>query len=86
MNVMSQPMSRAHILCVATLCGLGGLLAGCVNQKVAPGFGATAERVGRTAEAKRTVTPVNQVLTPLGRIVELPGLRFTSATTLPLAS
>ena len=32
------------------------------------------ELVGRT-EASRMVTPVNQVVTPLGKIVELPGLR-----------
>src|SRR4051812_29371627 len=34
----------------------------------------TEEHVGR-ADARRTVTPVNQLLTPLGRVVELPGLR-----------
>ena len=31
-------------------------------------------RVGR-GEAGRTVTPVNQAVTPLGRTIELPGLR-----------
>jgi DNA-binding beta-propeller fold protein YncE len=72
---MTKPLFRARVLGVVALCGFGGLLAGCVNSEVAPGFGATAERVGRTADPKRTVTPVNQVLTPLGRIVELPGLR-----------
>ena len=35
---------------------------------------ASAEPVGRSG-ANRAVTPVNQVLTPLGRTVELPGLR-----------
>ena len=65
--------SRAFRL--VALCQLGGWLAGCVNSEVAPGFGATTERVGRTADGKRAVTPVNQVLTPFGRIVELPGLR-----------
>ena len=33
-----------------------------------------SERVGRAADG-RTITPVNQVLTPAGRQVELPGLR-----------
>jgi DNA-binding beta-propeller fold protein YncE len=72
---MTKPLFRARVLRCRGLCGFGGLLAGCVNSEVAPGFGATAERVGRTADPKHTVTPVNQVLTPLGRIVELPGLR-----------
>ena len=72
---MTKPLFRARVLGVAALCVFGGLLAGCVNSEVAPGFGATAEHVGRTADPKRTVTPVNQVITPLGRIVELPGLR-----------
>ena len=35
---------------------------------------ANTETVGRSG-AHRTVTPVNQALTPLGRMVELPGLR-----------
>ena len=33
-----------------------------------------SEKVGRAA-GNRTVTPVNQVLTPFGRVIELPGLR-----------
>ncbi|MCZ7640844.1 MAG: YncE family protein [Verrucomicrobia bacterium] len=33
------------------------------------------EWVGRQADGQRTVLPVNQVLTPVGRQVELPGLR-----------
>ena len=36
--------------------------------------GSTTEKVGR-AGTNRTVLPVNQVVTPLGRQVELPGLR-----------
>ena len=36
--------------------------------------GTTSERVGR-AGTNRTVLPVNQVVTPFGRQVELPGLR-----------
>jgi DNA-binding beta-propeller fold protein YncE len=39
-----------------------------------PAEAATAERVGRS-DGGRTVTPVNQTVTPLGRTVELPGLR-----------
>lgn len=69
---MTKPLSYVR---VSALVVVGTLLAGCVNSEVAPGFGATSERVGRTADPGRTVTPVNQVLTPLGRIVELPGLR-----------
>jgi len=36
---------------------------------------ATTERVGRRATNQGTVLPVNQVLTPIGRQVDLPGLR-----------
>ena len=36
--------------------------------------GPTSEPVGRGAEG-RAVTPVNQVLTPMGRQIELAGLR-----------
>jgi YVTN family beta-propeller protein len=44
-------------------------------SRAAPtGPDATTEPVGRTS-ANRTVLPVNQVVTPLGRQVELPGLR-----------
>jgi DNA-binding beta-propeller fold protein YncE len=50
------------------------LLSGCITPVSAPNFEATTERVGRASD-NRTVTPVNQVLTPLGRMVELPGLR-----------
>ncbi|MBI5767180.1 MAG: bifunctional YncE family protein/alkaline phosphatase family protein [Verrucomicrobia bacterium] len=63
----------AKLLGVATL-ALGLWLAGCVSVGSQPGIVSTVERVGR-GEAGRVVTPVNQVLTPLGRIVELPGLR-----------
>ncbi|HUJ44535.1 MAG TPA: beta-propeller fold lactonase family protein [Opitutaceae bacterium] len=52
-------------LCLASVGWAGG----------APtGPGATTEPVGR-AGANRTVLPVNQVVTPVGRQVELPGLR-----------
>src|SRR5829696_6402736 len=50
------------------------LLTGCTHAPVAPDTFSTSERVGRGAD-NRTVTPVNQVLTPFGRTVELPGLR-----------
>jgi len=40
----------------------------------APPSGSTSERVGR-ANRERTVLPVNQVLTPVGRQIDLPGLR-----------
>ena len=52
----------------------GMLLAGCAGPDVRPDFSASSERVGRDGP-NRTVTPVNQVLTPFGRTVELPGLR-----------
>ncbi|WP_414662803.1 bifunctional YncE family protein/alkaline phosphatase family protein [Horticoccus sp. 23ND18S-11] len=58
--------------------GLGCLLTSCttstVSNSISPGDAATTERVGRSGPG-RAVTPVNQVLTPLGRTVELPGLR-----------
>ena len=64
-------MSRRSLLV------LSGLLSG---PAAVPGLASSTEPsaiiepVGR-AGAGRTVTPVNQVLTPFGRIVELPGLR-----------
>ncbi len=69
--------SIAATLTGLTALTLGGLLASCVHPTVTPDTfttPATTERVGRSG-ANRTVTPVNQVLTPLGRTVELPGLR-----------
>ena len=53
-----------------------GLAAWIGGHAVLPGQGLAAdvEAVGRAADG-RTVTPVNQVLTPAGRQVELPGLR-----------
>src|SRR5688572_24692688 len=56
------------------LAALLGFLAGCTSPVSVPNDGSTTERVGRGAD-NRTVTPVNQVLTPFGRMVELPGLR-----------
>ena len=69
--------SIAATLTGLTALTLGGLLASCVHPAVTQDTfttPATTERVGRSG-ANRTVTPVNQVLTPLGRTVELPGLR-----------
>ncbi len=68
------PTPLARVLGAATVCGFGGIGASCVGTKSQLDFSATAEPVGR-ASATRTVTPVNQVLTPFGRVVELPGLR-----------
>jgi len=56
---------------------LGCLLASCTNHTAPPDHLPAlnvSERVGRSG-THRAVTPVNQVLTPLGRTVELPGLR-----------
>jgi DNA-binding beta-propeller fold protein YncE len=52
------------------------MLAGCVQPegRSQSKISSNTEAVGR-AGANRMITPVNQVLTPLGRIVELPGLR-----------
>ena len=49
------------------------LLAGCIRTPSDTTF-STTERVGRGRE-NRAVTPVNQVLTPHGTQVELPGMR-----------
>ncbi len=53
---------------------IAGAFAGCVQSEGRPRIFSNAEPVGR-AGPNRTVTPVNQVLTPFGRVVELPGLR-----------
>ena len=69
--------SIAATLTGLTALTLGGLLASRVHPAVTQDTfitPATTERVGRRG-ANRTVTSVNQVLTPLGRTVELPGLR-----------
>ncbi len=67
-------LSRHVPLAVSAAVALVSLLAGCGGTGSIPEFAASAERVGR-GETNRTITPVNQVLTPLGRTVELPGLR-----------
>ena len=45
-----------------------------VSLSAEPAPDTTSERVGR-ASANRTVLPVNQVVTPLGLQIDLPGLR-----------
>ncbi len=66
----SSPPAAAFF---ATTLLLGGL-AGCLNQSPSRQHSATREAVGQL-DANRIYTPVNQVLTPAGRQVELPGLR-----------
>jgi YVTN family beta-propeller protein len=60
----------------AAWCGLALWIGGAVGlaAKAAAAVVSTTEPVGRTA-ANRTVTPVNQVVTPIGIQVELPNLR-----------
>jgi YVTN family beta-propeller protein len=58
---------------VVTISLLLGLLAACTHTVTTPDTTPNTERVGRAPG--RTVTPVNQVLTPFGRTIELPGLR-----------
>src|SRR6187397_758879 len=62
------------LLGLATVVALIGLTAGCTSPSTSSTPTSITERVGRGAD-NRTVTPVNQVLTPFGRTVELPGLR-----------
>lgn len=71
------PRPHRVVVALATLCL--ALISGCNVTAPAPaGERATArsdtERVGRHTGG-RSVTPVNQVITPLGRVIELPGLR-----------
>ena len=60
-------MIRRHILVVATLVAL----LGCAEQGR---YFKTKETVGRSG-TNRIVTPVNQLVTPYGRQIELPGMR-----------
>ncbi len=57
-------------------CWIGTLVLICVSNVVwgQQEAGSDTERVGRVSES-RSVTPVNQVLTPLGTQVDLPGMR-----------
>jgi hypothetical protein len=54
--------------------GLACLLAGCAAQSNRSSFFSTSEKVGRQGP-HRSVTPVNQVITPAGVQVELPEMR-----------
>ena len=56
----------------AVLLASGLALQAASSSPLAPGT--TSERVGRSG-TNRTVLPVNQVVTPLGLQVDLPGLR-----------
>ena len=55
------------------LCG-AVLLGGCASDPSFSRWGTTTQRVEQTA-AHRYYTPVNQTLTPAGRLIELPGMR-----------
>jgi YVTN family beta-propeller protein len=76
---MAHRTSRARAISriTATVPVLGAALlwlgAGC--QPVARLALSTAEPVGMAGSQQRVVTPVNQVVTPAGRLLELPGLR-----------
>src|SRR4051812_1374212 len=68
MTIMRPPLARAAGV-LATI-----WFAGCMQPESRPGISGNLESVGRVGP-NRAVTPVNQVLTPFGRVVELPGLR-----------
>src|SRR4051812_23748609 len=67
-----------HRLCLIPRLWLASIvlvsLLGCQSRRDPPQPLNPRENVGR-ASPNRTVTPVNQVLTPLGLQLELPGLR-----------
>ncbi len=65
-----KPTSTLSLTAVLLASGLA--LHAASSAPLAPGT--TSERVGRSG-TNRTVLPVNQVVTPLGRQVDLPGLR-----------
>ncbi|RIK88905.1 MAG: phosphoesterase [Planctomycetota bacterium] len=69
---MKHPISLFPIVAAAGL-----LLAGANSKAIAqepPGALGDQERVGHTGDG-RAVTPVNQILTPVGRQLDLPGMR-----------
>ncbi len=65
-----KPTSTLSLTALLLASGLA--LQAATPSPLAPGT--TSERVGRSG-TNRTVLPVNQVVTPLGRQVDLPGLR-----------
>ena len=80
-------LPRPKLLPLLAPLALAALLAGCnATAPATSGESAAArsdtERVGRHAGG-RSITPVNQVVTPLGRVVELPGLRPQALTLTP---
>ncbi|MFM7752546.1 MAG: YncE family protein, partial [Opitutaceae bacterium] len=77
MHRPALPRPHRFVAALTTVCF--ALVAGCNVTTPAPSGEMAAarsdtERVGRHTGG-RSVTPVNQVITPLGRVVELPGLR-----------
>jgi hypothetical protein len=71
-----RPKSCNSVLPGVLLAGLLGVGALVVETTAADdGAHADIERVGRRSAGQGTVLPVNQVVTPLGRQVDLPGLR-----------
>ncbi len=70
---MMAPMrSSSQVRWVASL---SVLLAASVLAQQSPPYRVTREVVGHTPGTNRVMTPVNQVLTPVGRQVDLPGVR-----------
>src|SRR5262245_19566326 len=61
---------RWPITYLASLIAALAILSGCTATQTSP----TTELIGRRG-ADRTVTPVNQVLTPYGKQIELPKMR-----------
>jgi hypothetical protein len=76
--LQSVPMHQCallrNVVLAMSLAALPLLLPGCLSGTADPPALSGRERVGRLA-ANRYYTPVNQVLTPAGLQVELPGLR-----------
>ncbi|MCC6492740.1 MAG: bifunctional YncE family protein/alkaline phosphatase family protein [Pirellulales bacterium] len=80
MNRISAPIQQ-HFRCVVLPLLAAAQLAGTLNgQGASPS--SDEQRVGRTASGQ-IVTPVNQVLTPAGLQVDLPGMRPLAAVLSP---
>lgn len=78
-SVTRRPRCGHWLLFVAVI---GCLVTQAMAGESPSAAGDGAERVGRQADG-RTVLPVNQVITPLGTQVELPGLRPQTLTLSP---